>query len=73
LRNNCDVIRDLIPIYVEKLTSEKSNQFIKEHIHSCIDCSNYLRSVERSIPNLDITDINADKNEQKLMEGINAE
>lgn len=57
-------------MYVESLTSEESNQLIKEHLHSCKDFANYHRSVQRDLPNHDLPDVDAEKNDQKLMKDI---
>lgn len=35
---NCNIIRDLLPLYIEKLTSDESNEIIEEHLSSCDDC-----------------------------------
>lgn len=35
---NCNVIRDLLPLYTDGLTSSQTNQLIEEHIPSCPDC-----------------------------------
>lgn len=35
----CDVINDLLPSYVDRLTSEKSNEIIKEHLENCENCN----------------------------------
>ncbi len=37
----CEIIKDLLPSYVEELTSEESNQEIREHLNHCADCSAY--------------------------------
>ncbi|BBF43766.1 hypothetical protein lbkm_2454 [Lachnospiraceae bacterium KM106-2] len=34
----CNVIHDLLPLYVEKITSEESNALIDEHIATCEKC-----------------------------------
>jgi hypothetical protein len=39
---DCRVIKDLIPIYIEQLTSEPSNDLIIEHIEGCEDCRQTL-------------------------------
>jgi hypothetical protein len=39
---DCRVIKDLIPIYIEQLTSEPSNDLIAKHIESCEDCRQTL-------------------------------
>ena len=38
----CEVVRDLFPSYVEKLTSEKTNACIEAHLESCEDCRRAL-------------------------------
>ncbi|WP_171038262.1 zf-HC2 domain-containing protein [Aquibacillus sediminis] len=70
MSKKCDIVKDLIPIYVENLTSEDSNQFVKEHLNSCEDCKNYIKNVKRDLPNMDSLDIGAEKNDQKLIKGI---
>ncbi len=57
-------------MHVENLASEDSNQLIMEHLHSCKDCANYHRSVERDLPNHDLHDVDSEKSDQKLMKGI---
>ena len=34
----CEVIRDLLPSYIDELTSEKTNQVIREHLQDCESC-----------------------------------
>lgn len=34
----CNVILDLLPLYVEKITSEESNELVEEHIATCESC-----------------------------------
>ena len=31
----CDTVRDLLPSYIDKLTSETTNRLIEEHISDC--------------------------------------
>ena len=70
MRKNCGIIKDLIPMYVENLTSEDSNQLIKEHLQSCDDCTNYLINVESELPNDDFLDSEVEKDDRKLIRGI---
>lgn len=57
-------------MYIEGLTSEESNQFIKGHLETCKDCANYYKSMERDLPDEDLMDTDTEKNEQQLMQGI---
>ncbi|MGN0475510.1 MAG: zf-HC2 domain-containing protein [Acutalibacteraceae bacterium] len=47
----CDTVKDLLPLYVDKLTSEASNQSIDEHIAECEDCR---AALERMTEKLDV-------------------
>ncbi len=41
----CDTVRDLFPSYIDKLTSDTTNQLIEEHISECAACSDILNSM----------------------------
>lgn len=43
---DCDVIKDLMPLSVENLTSEASNRLISEHINTCSDCKQTLEALK---------------------------
>ena len=32
MKNECDVVKDLLPSYAEDLLSDNTNQFVKEHL-----------------------------------------
>lgn len=42
----CEVIKDLLPMYVEGLTSEETNRYIETHLEKCEDCASVLRSMK---------------------------
>lgn len=42
----CSVIRDLFPSYIDKLTSEESNQLVEEHVAECKDCEKILHDMQ---------------------------
>lgn len=46
---NCNIIRDILPLYVEKLTSEESNAAVNQHLEQCEDCRKYLENIQRPI------------------------
>ena len=41
----CEVVRDLFPSYIDKLTSETSNHVIEEHLRECEPCRQVLSSM----------------------------
>ena len=57
---DCDVIKDLMPIYIEKLTSEPSNRLIEDHVKDCTGCKQMLSKLQE--------DIIIDNNEEEFNE-----
>ena len=41
----CELIRDLLPLYAEHLTSPETGQLIEEHLQSCPACRDELHSI----------------------------
>lgn len=39
---SCEVVKDLLPLYIDDLTSDVTNSAIEDHIHSCSQCSEVL-------------------------------
>ena len=39
----CNIIRDLLPNYIEKLTNNDTNEFIEKHIENCKKCNDLLK------------------------------
>ena len=46
----CDVIRDLLPAYVDGLTSEASNDAVRSHLETCADCRAALDAMRAPEP-----------------------
>lgn len=45
---SCNLIKDLLPNYIEKLTSEESNIEIRAHLETCDNCANtYQRMIRK--------------------------
>ncbi len=45
----CNVIRDLIPLYYDKICSEESAAIVKEHLEECNDCREYYEELCNSV------------------------
>lgn len=45
----CKIIRDLIPNYIDGLTSKESNEFIEKHLETCDKCTIYLNDMKSNI------------------------
>ena len=39
---DCEVIRDLLPLYADDACSEKSREMVEEHLQGCPDCCEFL-------------------------------
>lgn len=42
---NCNVIRDLLPLYADQICSEESRELVDGHLAQCGDCSEILRQM----------------------------
>lgn len=38
IKARCQIVQDLLPLYVEKLTSPESNQLVEKHLGQCQEC-----------------------------------
>ncbi len=45
---DCDVIRDLLPLYADEACSEKSRALVNEHLLDCADCREMLRKLREN-------------------------
>lgn len=43
----CEIIRDLMPSYIDGITSEESRQEIRKHLEECSDCRKYEASMRQ--------------------------
>jgi hypothetical protein len=49
MKIKCNIIKDLLPLYAEKLTSEESNSLILEHISECESCKNEYEKITKKV------------------------
>ena len=72
----CEIIKDLLPLYCDKLTSEVSNEEIEAHLNGCSECSDIYKKMCTK-DNADIPDTNVEplkkvrrKNKLKIIGGF---
>ncbi len=41
----CEIVRDLMPLYIDKLTSEVTNEMIEEHLKGCESCQKFYEEM----------------------------
>ena len=49
MKTNCDIIRDLLPLYAEHITSEATNALVEEHLAECEACRAELEQMEQPV------------------------
>lgn len=47
MKTPCDIIRDLLPLYAEDMTSKASNEMVEEHLGECESCTDYLEELKK--------------------------
>lgn len=48
MKYDCEVIKDLLPIYKDGVTNKKSNEVIEEHLKECKECKEYYCAINQS-------------------------
>lgn len=59
----CYIVRDLFPNYIENLTSEETNQEIKNHLEQCLKCRNEYGELTKSVMKIEQEDKDFNKRE----------
>ena len=47
---DCNIVQDLLPAYIDGLTSSKTNEVVKEHLESCAGCSDTFKRMTEPEP-----------------------
>lgn len=45
MKNECAVVRDVLPLYLENMVSEDTAAFVREHLASCPECAAELAAI----------------------------
>lgn len=46
MKDECGIIRDLLPCYVEQLESNQTKKFVEKHINECDECKEILKNMQ---------------------------
>lgn len=57
---DCRIIQDLLPSYVDGLTSEYTNQVVEEHVKSCEPCNQMLQRMQEPEQRINSTEKEVD-------------
>ena len=48
MKNKCNIIRDILPLYVEDMVSADTSAFVEEHLEKCAECRAELEDMKKS-------------------------
>lgn len=69
MRNECNIIRDILPLYIEEIVSEDTVSFVEEHLEKCAACRTELENMKA--PNaLEIVASNTQANDEKPLKAF---
>ena len=69
---NCDIARDLLPLYADGLCSEESRKAMEEHLKNCRECRELLAQVQETAKTAPV-DAEAPAAEAAVLRGISQE
>lgn len=46
MKNQCNIIRDILPLYAEDMVSDDTVSFVDEHLETCSECSNIYEDMK---------------------------
>lgn len=56
MRNECNIIRDLLPLYAENMVSSDTAAFVEEHLEGCETCRKEYERMKEPQPTQEISD-----------------
>lgn len=54
--NQCNIVKDLMPLYADEVASGDSVAFIEEHMKTCADCRDAWRRCRTELPNMEVAE-----------------
>ena len=48
-KKECEIVKDLLPLYVDNVLSKSSKEFVEEHIVDCEDCKNIFFEMAKDL------------------------
>lgn len=69
MRNECNIIRDILPLYIDEIVSEDTVSFVEEHLEKCAACRAELENMKA--PNaLEIAASDTQANDEKPLKAF---
>lgn len=70
MKVSCEIIRDLLPSYINDLCSEESKDLINEHVRECENCNEVLTKLEIESKNQNLKERITEKSSVKLFKRV---
>ena len=67
MSKNCEIVKDLLPLYADEVCTEESRKLVAEHIAHCSECRAELEKMGKHISVKAETDVNVMKRIRKRM------
>lgn len=67
MENDCNIVRDILPLYIENMVSEETKGFVEEHLALCADCRAEAEKMKKPAEFVADTDIAPLKNLKKKL------
>lgn len=67
---NCKLIRDLLPSYLDHVTSEDTSKFVEEHLKECKECKKFFDEMNSEVDKEKVKDIEIVKEIKKYKRKI---
>ena len=77
-KQNCKIVQDLLPSYIDKLTSSETNNYIEQHLRECKECQKCLLVMKKGLETEHLKDVKQIdylkkyKNKMRLLKLISA-
>lgn len=49
MKKDCKIVQDLLPSYIEKLTSKDTNEYVEGHLKTCEDCTKVYNDMKADL------------------------
>ena len=53
MKNDCNIIRDILPLYAEDMVSADTSAFVEEHLTKCAECRAELENLKSECSNIE--------------------
>lgn len=67
-KNDCAIVKDLLPNYIDNLTSKETNDYIKNHLENCKNCKEVYENMKKTVK---VNKIENNKKDVKYLKKFN--